>query len=452
MVLLPLVEKEVKDLLRDPRILIPFIISALIMPVMAVVIGHFMAQEVAIGLEPINLGIVDFDQSNISKSIVSLFMSSEMKNWGINTELLELSTLEPKNIGKIVRSKQDLEALIIIPEGFGKNVTNIKQTYIVAIPIVRSIGFTGMGVASKAERVIGIIKEIVIKYISNKLGIEPEVIETPLSTIYMTYVTDKLLMGSPGVVLAGISMAAVMIPLIVMVIALSVAQMSATSMAVENEERTLETLLTFPVSRFNILMAKLLGSFTVAIIGSAFNLVGLYLYMLVMMRFMASVKPPIPTNQALVKDIQISIPIDISPMEFLIIGISLVFSLFFLSALGIVIGALSSDVRISSTLMGPLSIIVIIPAYIIAFADVEKLSIPVQVILFSLPFAQPAALIKKALMVNLSILDSAYLGASLALTLLMLLVVARIFTTEKILTLQKGIELRFRRKKKRFKT
>ena len=452
MIALPLVEKEVKDLLRDPRILIPFIISALIMPIMALVVAHFMTQEVATGLEPINLGIVDFDKSNVSKYIVSLFISEKMQSQGINTELLELNAIEPKNIKELISSKQDLEALIIIPKGFGENITHIKRSYIITIPIVRSIGFSGIGVASKAERVIDIVKEVVIKDISSRLGIEPEVIETPLSTIYMTYVTDKLLMGPPSMVLAGISMAAIMIPLIVMVIALSVAQMSATSMAIENEERTLETLLTFPVSRFNILMAKLLGSFSVAIIGSAFNLVGLYLYMIVMMRFMTSIKPSIPTNQTPIQNIQISLPIDISPIEFLIIGISLVFSLFFLSALGIVIGALSSDVRISSTLMGPLSIIVIIPAYMIVFVDVEKLPLFIQVLLFSLPFAQPAALIKKALIANLSILDTTYLGASLVLTLIMLLVVAKIFTTEKILVLQRGIELRFRRRKKSFRT
>jgi len=60
-------------------------------------------------------------------------------------------------------------------------------------------------------------------------------------------------------------MAAFLVPLLAISLALTPMQMAATSMAVENEERTLETLLTLPVRPRDILLAKLLGMFAVAL-------------------------------------------------------------------------------------------------------------------------------------------------------------------------------------------
>ncbi len=437
MIPLPLVEKEVKDLLRDPRILIPFVISALILPVMGLLVGHFMQERVSEAVSAVNLGIVDLDRSSISRLIIS-----KIKSCG-QFKVVELDYSGEFELGyvhEVVKKYKDLEVLVIIPKGFGSSIEKLMPSNMVVVPIVKSVG-PGTS-AGKASRVSEFVKNCIIDYLSTKLNVNPDVIRNPLVTQYMTYVAGKIVMGHPGLVLASISMISTMMPMVILIVAITTAQMSATSMAVENEERTLETLLTLPVSRIGILMSKLIGSFVVSLLGSAFNLLGLYLYMTLIMRsFERAVSPVV------MQKIGGGVGIDISPAEFIIIGISLLLSLFFLSALGIVIGALSSDVRISSTIMGPITMAIIIPGYIVAFMDVSKMPLHLQILIKALPVAQPAIFVKEALIKEILLSDLIFLAPSLLLTFIMLIIVSRIFATEKIITIQKSIEAKIRRKR-----
>ena len=56
-------------------------------------------------------------------------------------------------------------------------------------------------------------------------------------------------------------------------------QIAATSVASEKEEKTLETLLSLPISRFTILFGKLAGSTIVAAVGAIAIIIGFNYYM-----------------------------------------------------------------------------------------------------------------------------------------------------------------------------
>jgi ABC-2 type transport system permease protein len=72
---------------------------------------------------------------------------------------------------------------------------------------------------------------------------------------------------------------AIALPITIMIMLTYAMQIAATSVAMEKEEKNLETLLTVPVDRFAILMGKVASTIIVAGVASVTVLVG-YNYML----------------------------------------------------------------------------------------------------------------------------------------------------------------------------
>jgi ABC-2 type transport system permease protein len=159
-------------------------------------------------------------------------------------------------------------------------------------------------------------------------------------------------------------MAAFLVPLLVISLALTPMQMAATSMAVENEERTLETLLTLPVRPRDILLAKLLGMFAVALLGSALEIAGLLAYFFIIFSISLPGEPQLAAGAARLPGLQLgALQGFIDPSGVALLGASILLSLFFFAALGVIVGALSRDVRIASTVIGPLGFLAVIPSH-----------------------------------------------------------------------------------------
>jgi len=209
---------------------------------------------------------------------------------------------------------------------------------------------------------------------------------------------------------------------------LVVMQMAATSVAVENEERTLETLLTLPISSYDVLLSKLLGMFAVSMLGTAFQVVGMfaYFYLILTVSFAFTREP----GQAL------NIELMAAPTDITVIALSLLISLFFAAAVGMVIGVLSKDVRVANTLVGPLSMLFYIPALFILFAPSSALGKAAIAVLYTLPVTQPIVAARDMISARLPSEMPVYLVAALALTILIVYAASKLFSLETIATLQ----------------
>ncbi|RLE66155.1 MAG: hypothetical protein DRJ38_02330 [Thermoprotei archaeon] len=203
-----------------------------------------------------------------------------------------------------------------------------------------------------------------------------------------------------------------------------VAQIAATATAVENEEKTLETLLTLPVTRFEILLAKLIGSSIIALLGGAFYTIGYYFYMQsftfgYMQEFGGAALPISPT-----------------PESYIVTGILLILSMIFVTSLGVLVGALSSDVRIANSFIGYLIMPVMIPAMLLMFTDVELLPLPAQIVIYALPTSYPLIAAKAMLLGEVPSVAIYGIGYSLIVTLLVIYIAGKLLAPEKLLTLQ----------------
>jgi ABC-2 type transport system permease protein len=113
-----------------------------------------------------------------------------------------------------------------------------------------------------------------------------------------------------------------------------------------------------------------------------------------------------------------------------------VLSLFFYASIGVIVGALSRDVRIANTLMSPIGIVFMVPAYLVAFAPSSLYGPAVRALLYTLPITQPTIMSRDMIASQIPTETPIYLAASLTLSMGLIYVASKFFSLETLSTLQ----------------
>jgi len=211
-------------------------------------------------------------------------------------------------------------------------------------------------------------------------------------------------------------------------------QIAATSVAMEKEEKTLETLLTMPVDRFAILMGKLSSTVIVAGIAAVAVMIG-YNYML------GSVTLGIQNQTSI--DL-VSLGLVPSPIGYALLGISLFITLLSALALAVIMSAFAEDVRGAQALIGYIYPIIFIPTLALIYLDFNTLPDIIKTILYAIPYSHPIIASKAVVFGDYTTVIFGIIYVT-AFTIVIMYVASRLFATEKILT----AKLRFKRKKNR---
>lgn len=419
-----LILKEVKDLIRDPRIWLPFIISALILPVVGLIISTGIRGSVAEISAPINLLVNDLDNEFLTKYVLGNLSKLGLINNLTVVHVGDLTSL------KTMALEGGFDVILIIGDGFTRSLLSGLKANITLIDVVRTVGMMSSLKSSIITSLFNdVVGDVVLRYYG--LNTSSSIIKSPTNALIMTYLVprNQLITGSSSL-LTQLSMTSLIIPLALMIITISVLQMAATSTAIENEEKTLEVLLTLPISRFSILMSKLLGSFTVALVGSSFNILGFIIYFYI---FSTTLTTSVPTSTL---DLTPSIYlIDLTSITYL--AVSVILTSLAMAALGVTIGVLSSDVRIASTISGPIVMLVILPSYYIMFVDTLKIGAPLRYLLYALPFTQPMMIAKEAVITRPDSLTPIWLATSLLFSIMLLLLTSKMLALDKLLRAQR---------------
>lgn len=423
-----LVAKEVKDTLRDPRIIIPFVISALILPVIGLAVSIPMKAAVQQAVEGARVvAVIDLDRTAYSREFVEWLRSK--------LSVVELPADYAGNVEKAAEaaSAKGASVILVLDKGFGESLSARRRAEVRVISVVDEIYFLA-GVESSSVQQL--VDDFALSKILEGTGIAPGVVRRPVNFSEETYVKAKgVALPYPPAALAGISMSVMLVPMIVLSMAMVVMQMSATSAAVENEEKTLETLLTLPVTSTEILLSKLAGMFIVSLIGSALEVIGLVLYLQTFAWAMAG-----PSAAEGLLGSAGGLSQFIGTGDVALLAASLVLSLLFSAAIGVMVGALSKDVRIASTLMSPIAILVLIPGYIVAFAPSKLLGAYLKTLLYVVPVTQPVVMSRDIIGARVPPEAPLYLLASLALSLAVMYLAGKFFSLETLSSLQYRVE------------
>jgi ABC-2 type transport system permease protein len=180
---------------------------------------------------------------------------------------------------------------------------------------------------------------------------------------------------SPGMISAVMTGQGFIVPLIVVMVVIYAGSMVVTSMGSEKENKTLETLLTLPVRRTSIVFGKLAGAAIVGLILAAIYMVGLGYYMNSL------------TSGASLDLAQYGISLSI--FDYVLVGISLFLSLLSALALCMILGIFTKNYKAAQTMTLPVTMLALIPMFVLMFSDFDTLPPLAQVLVFAIPFSQP---------------------------------------------------------------
>ena len=414
--------KELKELIRDPKILIGMIVLPIVIfPVFGLVLGYAAesAQEQA---QQATLLVVNNDGGNWSQAFIDYLNSTGMKTAVINNltaeQVVTQDLLEQNN------STQFIE----IPNGFSANMTEHTSGNLAIRATINSYGvFQGGSIFSN-------IGSTAISTLINSFNrvIAPNVLYTTQSTI----IKGEIQEGVDPATLSGLLLSqSLALPITIMIMLTYAMQIAATSVAMEKEEKTLETLLTVPVDRFAILMGKLSSTIIVAGVASITVLIG-YNYML------GSFTMGIPTETAI--DL-VNLGLVPSPVGYLLLGISLFITLLSALALAVIMSAFSEDVRGAQALIGYIYPVIFIPSFVLIYLDINTLPLALKAILYAIPYSHPIIASKAVVLGDYATVIFGIIYVAV-FTIVIMYIASRLFATEKILTAKLKFKLGAKKK------
>jgi ABC-2 type transport system permease protein len=190
------------------------------------------------------------------------------------------------------------------------------------------------------------------------------------------------------------------------------------SMGLEKENKTLETLLTLPVRRSYIVIGKMVGSALVGMIMAA-------IYMIGFSRYMASFQ---------ISDINLAdFGLALGMPDYLLVGISLFVALLAGLSLCIVLGTFAKNYRSGQTLIFPITALAMISTFVVMFKDFDTIPAVLRVLVFAIPFSHPM-MAMRALMLDNYWLVIGGIAYTAVFTVIMIWIAVRIFNSDRLLT------------------
>ncbi len=406
--------KELKELMRDPKILIGMIVLPLIMfPVLGLVMGYAV-QTAQTEAQRATILVVDNDNGNWSQIFVG-YLNNTMNVKVINNT-------SPQNvIDKGLLAYYNSSTFVVIPSGFSDNITRHNLGAWNVTGTVNTYGifnggggiFSGVGGSTVNAVVSGFNR-----------AVAPDVVSVSESSVIKGTITNGV---SVSVLSSLMLTQSIALPITIMIMLTYAMQIAATSVAMEKEEKTLETLLTTPVDRFAILMGKVSSTIIVAGVAAVTVLIG-YNYML------GSLTSNIAGNAGGSVDL-VALGLVPSLGGYTLLGISLFFTLLSALALAVVMSAFSENVRGAQALVGYIYPLIFLPSMALIYLDVNTLPIALKAVFYAIPYSHPILASKAVVTGDYGTVVFGIVYVAL-FTVVIMYIASRLFATEKILTMK----------------
>lgn len=411
--------KEIKELVRDPKILF----GVVLMPLL---------------LFPVMGSAIQVSQQSVERAIVTSTFAVYTDDSGVVTSTMldylktnrTVSVIQADSLNQALTQFQGTtsSAMIYIPSGFSDNVTTGVKGKMIIYGNIKNMNIA----ETQSTNVVGTLVNIYSYYYSiaridsllQAAGevASPDAIRTPISISYQSIIKGNVLNISPDAIVSVVMNQSIMLPIMIMVMVMFAIQMAATSIALEKEQKTLETLMTLPVGRLTILGGKLAGSIVIAVAGAIAYMIGFGYYMGSAMSF------------AQLSTVNLGgAGIGIQPVGYVLLGINIFVTLVSALAMAISLAVFTDNVRSAQSLTGILIVPIILPAIILMFSDIDMLPQTFQWVMLAIPYTHSILASKAAFMGDYWIVLRSITYISV-FTIVVLYIAAKIFSTERIIT------------------
>ncbi|MDE6132395.1 MAG: ABC transporter permease [Oscillospiraceae bacterium] len=438
-----LLKKELRELLTKQAI-ISMVFTMVLLIVMGQVIGGAM-QDADNSAEDAanNIALCNQDDSEFTKN-----MLENMEN--TNVALVELESDDYA----AELERLDRKSLIIIPQGFGDSIVNQRKVGEVKfVNTLKGGGFSStMSTATAAEAVSSIEKACSDEFMRNDYGVtdaEIELAKNPVSTTEYTVHKGRTAAASSAGISAVLMLQSMIAPFAIFFLLLMAAQMIMTAISTEKIDKTLETLLSAPVPRMTVLMAKMTAAVITALLNALFMMIGFVFYMLGMAGSAAGEMADAVTGGPMVSEAagavtstaqaMAELGLALSPADYILFAIQLFLTLAIGLAISLILGAMATDVKSVQTLTMPIMIAVMIPFFVSMFMDVNDMSPVFRTIIYAIPFTHTYTALTN-LMNGDMIIFWGGLAYQIVFFAVCMFLAVKMFTTDKLFTMSFSAE------------
>ena len=443
-----LLKKELSELIN-----IQMILSLVLTMGIFMILGNVMKSSIDEAIDStknVTINISDRDQTDFTKAIEQALLD-------INDDPDENTSVKLKyfdttgdDYAKILEDN-DINNIVIIPEGFTKKVEADERPNIISVNRMESAA-TLSNISDGNSSAISLIRDCISSSIASEYNISEEkydLLEYPVDVTDNTVIDDKSAEISSGSIMAKISIQNMILPIIVFVLIIFTSQMLMNAIANEKIDKTLETLLSAPVSRLAIIGSKMLAAAIIALINAAVFMFGFSFFVSdstteVTETAKSAVEDSISMDEAFRQ-----LGISLSTGDYILVGLQLFFTILICLSASLILGALVDDPKKTQNMLMPIMMLAIVPYMISMLADINTLPTPVKLVVYAIPFTHTFTSIPN-LMFGHTTLFIFGLIYQILFFIVCIFFALRIFMTDRIFTisLNFGQKNKYKKKKK----
>jgi len=375
------------------------------------------------------IGFIDYDNSEMSN-----YIRENLPLCGIMPVIPTKSNPEEAMIelekydfhGEEVK----IQSLIVINKGFEEALLKREYVSVDAYSSIDSFSLTAMISGASAEVATATINSLLTQKLFELYGGDSDInigyIQAPVQSNAYTYLNSKTENVSAVGVLNYVSSQTMFIPIIIMILLIMATQMLAGSIVNEKTDKTLETLMTAPMNRMSVLLAKLLSAAVYALIYAV-------AYSVSYKRFMDSMSMGGTYSEDFLASLaKFGITFDITALA--VIGVQLFLSVLCGLAISLLMGMLVEDIKTLQVYLMPVMFVIMIPYFLSMFLDINTLPVIGKILIYIVPFTHTFTAATNLFMQNytLIIIGIVYQVIFVAIVLT---ISVRIFNSDKLFTL-----------------
>ncbi len=436
-----LLKKELSEL---------FTKQAIISMVFTMAILIFMGQFVGTAMEETfntsTINISNMDNTEFTKTVLNKIEEDEsltINYVDITSEdyAAELERLDIKN-------------LVIIPEGYADSILVEKKPAMIKFVSALNLGgfMSSLDGVASSEMIGHIENASTNEILLQEYGISYEDIErikSPATSVEYTTNNGKTAQIASSSMTGMLMMQSFIAPMVIFILLLMAAQMIMTAISTEKIDKTLETLLSTPVSRMSVLGAKMVAAVLAALANAGFMMIGFIFYMQGMLgSAMDQINTAVDTaglaeiagemNVSSLGDAMVTLGVTLSPLSYVLFGLQLFFTIAIGLSAALILGAMATDIKSIQTLIMPIMIAVMLPWVVTMFTDVNSLPALFRTVLYLIPFTHTYMALNNLMNGEMLIFWAGFVYQIIFLLVCMYLAI-KIFTTDKLFTMSFNI-------------
>ena len=412
-----ILRKELKEMLTW-QTLVPILVIMVIYSFL----GRVINQEVKKQAAPQTITVVDLDHSQTSQMLADILTKVNFK----------VTTVTEGVVDDIVRkvASEKGTAVLVIPQGFEAGIQTQRPQKVQTYTIMRNFSLLGIQGTFRFDAALSAMNEYIgDMYIkAGAPGLDPAIVRHPISAQSFVTVGTASAEGNPQEIVTVVMQQTMVIPIVLTLVIIMAAQMIAASIAGEKENKTLETLLSTPVARGALVTAKMMASGIVALVSAAAYMVGMKTYIGSLLGNSGGTSGT--AGQAIQ---ELGLVLDLR--GYVLLGLSVFAGIMVALSIAVILGAFAEDLKSVQIIIMPLMMIVLLPYLITMFIDINTASPVLKWLIYAIPFSHPFLAAQFIFAQNFTMVVAGIIYES-ALFLVLATVAARIFSTDRILTMK----------------